>query len=147
MYKAKAVPAPPFPCASSLLKYFQSETIFTVSDFIIEQSTSTLLPQFTSAFPSKYSDANVALHDVMKIATTPAKICQAFLVDANPRCNDIKVMRSNTNRNGPANISPIVDNGPCSSMIMILWHIKATAEVVNNPNAKMLSRESRYDCI
>jgi hypothetical protein len=114
---------------------------------ITDESTSTLLPQFTSAFPSKYSDANVALHDVMKSATTPAKICQALFVDANPRCSNIKVMRSNTNRNGPANISPIVDNGLCSSMIMTLWHIKATALAVNNPNAKMLSRESRYDCI
>jgi hypothetical protein len=141
-YKTKTLPKQPFPCAMSPLKNFQSE--MTYYQIIMKGITPTLRDQFSSAFPSKYSDANVAPNKSIKVQPIPARPFKATLDDANPRCKTIAVIKSNTKRQGPAKHNPHPDNGWCKSIIMSLWEMSATTVLLNNPNPITL-REKKYD--
>jgi hypothetical protein len=92
-----------------------------------------------------YKDTKVALQEMMTTPRNPASICQARFGDASPRKRSIKVIRSKTNRSGLKKITPKVERGPCSRMIVILCANNAIADAVKSPNAKMLSRENKNE--
>ena len=79
----------------------------------------------------------------MTILKNPAKICQPRFVDANARCNKVRVRRSRAKRNGADIIRCKIGSGACRRMRVTLWTTKAKADAVKRTRAMTLFCENR----